>query len=217
MQYPIVPAIIPQSKEHVIETLERVAFSHEIQLDVVDGKFTETISWPYQPTGEPIEVKAQTDQFTLEVDLMVTDAFAAAESWIVAGADMIIFHIETIDLEAMKKFIEMHRNVTFGVAAHGDTSVEKIISYAKAADYVQLMGIYEIGAQGQPFDEAVLEKVERVRQEFPDMTIAVDGSVNQDTIVRLRDAGVNRFIVGSAIVLQDDPEAAHRELSALIS
>lgn len=47
--------------------------------------------------------------------------------------------------------------------------------------------------------------------------IHIDGSVNKETIARLAKAGADRFICGSAIVKQSDPEQAHDELSALIN
>lgn len=216
MSYPVVPAIIPESAAHVKELVSRLGFVREIQLDLVDGVFVPQSSWPYSPEGKPIEVKSATDPFTLEVDLMVSKPIAAATEWIKAGADMLVFHIETLPLEVLKNFAE-NTGVSIGVAAHGDTSMEKLIEYAKCADYVQLMGIKTIGAQSLPFDEETLDKVAVIRRNFPDMMISVDGSVNKKTITRLRDAGVDRFIVGSAIVKQPDVKEAYHELWSLVN
>jgi ribulose-phosphate 3-epimerase len=213
---PIVPAFIPQSEADAIEKLQSLQFSPEVHLDVVDGKFTPATSWPCRPTGDPVAVKQYADQFTLEVDLMIDEPLLAAADWITAGADMLVFHVETVSLENFKNF-EDFTHVSIGVSAHGDTPVSTLLAYAKFADYVQLMGIYEIGAQGQPFDETVLEKIVAVKAAYPDKAITVDGSVNEHTIVRLKEAGVDRFIVGSAITLQPDPEAAHKALSLLIN
>lgn len=216
MSIPIVPAVIPESLAHVRETIARLTFSKEIQLDLVDGKFVTTTSWPYEPAGAPMDLKQELDQFTLEIDLMVNEPIKAATTWLEAGADMLIFHVESLSVEALKDFVE-HCDCTVGVAAHGDTTVATIAEYAEHADYIQLMGIREIGAQGQSFDETVIGRAEELRQMFPDKVIAVDGSVNAETIVRLKNAGVNRMIVGSAIVLQDNPKDAHAQLSALIN
>lgn len=213
---PIVPAIIPESYEEIIRYAKMLTWSREIQLDLVDGKFVETVSWPYQPAGEPMAVKSALDVYTLEVDLMVSDPLAAAADWVEAGADMLVFHVETLALDAFKQFAD-ETPVSVGVSAHGDTSLDTLSDYARCADYIQLMGIYEIGAQGLPFDEAVLEKVVELKRRFPDMMISVDGSVNPHTIQRLNKAGVDRFVCGSAIVKQPDPEAAHAALSALIN
>ncbi len=217
MKYsPVVPAIIPKSQDEVIKFSSELRFTREIQLDLVDGIFSPTVSWPYDPSGDPMSVKSQLDAYTLEVDLMVADPIKAAEEWIKAGADMLVFHVETLSLDSFRIFDEKTK-VSLGVSAHGDTPLETLFTYAEYADYIQLMGIYEIGSQGQPFDEVVLDKIRECKDRFPNTLISIDGSVNKDTIVRLKEAGADRFICGSAIVLQPDPEAAQEELSKLIN
>lgn len=213
---PIVPAVIPKSREEVLRFAEKLCFSREFHLDLVDGKFVPAISWPYDPVGEALSVKPQLDKYTLEVDLMVADPLTAAAEWVVAGADMLVFHVETLSLEQFASFADK-TVVSVGVSAHGDTPLETLAAYAEHADYIQLMGIYKIGAQGLPFDEAVLDKIAELKQRFPKLPITVDGSVNADTIARLKKAGADRFICGSAIVKQDDPEVAHAALLALIN
>ncbi|MCA9353939.1 MAG: hypothetical protein KC877_00280 [Candidatus Kaiserbacteria bacterium] len=213
---PIVPAIIPKSREEIVDLAARLAWSKEVQLDLVDGQFVSSVCWPYDPIGEPISVKSQLDPFTLEVDLMVVQPLQAAVDWVIAGADMLVFHVETLSLENFKNFCE-GTHISVGVSAHGETSLDTLSEYAEYADYIQLMGIYEIGAQGLPFDEAVLGKIEELKRRFPSKMISIDGSVNKDTIKHLRNAGADRFICGSAITLQDDPQAAHAALQALIN
>lgn len=213
---PIVPAFIPQSETDAKETLQALRFSPEVHLDVVDGKFTSTISWPYEPVGDSIAIKQYSDQFSLEVDLMVADPLIAAVDWVTAGADMLVFHVETVSLENFKNF-EAFTHVSVGVSAHGDTPLSTLFEYAEFADCIQLMGIHEIGAQGQPFDTSVLDKIAAVKAAYPEKPITIDGSVNEHTIVKLKKAGADRFIVGSAITLQPDPAAAHKALSLLIN
>jgi ribulose-phosphate 3-epimerase len=213
---PIVPAVIPESAEAVLRFADTLSFSSEFHLDLVDGQFVPSMSWPYEPSGAASEVGYRLDVFTLEVDLMVADPLRAAEEWIAAGADMLVFHIETIPLQSFVRFAE-RTNVSLGVSCHGKTPLDELMEYIPFADYVQLMGIAEIGAQGQPFDEAVLTKIQALKVAYPDLSITIDGSVNAGTIARLRDAGADRFITGSAVVLQPDPAAAHAALSALIN
>jgi ribulose-phosphate 3-epimerase len=214
---PIVPAIIPKSKQEVIELSDALLFSREFHLDLVDGNFVSSKSWPFGTNDEPLQVKSFLDRYTLEVDLMVADPITVAKDWIMAGADMLVFHIETIDLASLINYMDQNTKVSFGVSAHGDTPLETLIKYAIEADYIQLMGIKEIGAQGLPFDEEVIEKIAVLKKEFPFKSITVDGSVNSDTIARLAKAGADRFIVGSAIVGQSDPAKAHAKLSELIN
>ena len=216
MSTPIVPAVIPSSLQAAIDATKLFRFSHEIHVDVVDGNFVRTISWPYDPLGEVIALKPHTDSYTLEVDLMVENPFKAASAWEAAGADMLVFHVETIDFASFKDFIE-HSGITVGISFHGDTSIDSVLPYIEIADYVQVMGIHTIGAQGQPFSEETFSKIERIKSEFPDKMISVDGSVNGTTIKRLVKAGVDRLIVGSAIIGAQDPAAAYAELHSLVN
>ncbi|MCD5381020.1 MAG: hypothetical protein LR008_00405 [Candidatus Pacebacteria bacterium] len=213
---PIVPAVIPASKEEVVKYSEALKFSREFHLDLVDGKFVSAVSWPISPLGEAMSVKQYLDQYTLEIDLMVESPIETAREWIIAGADMLVFHVETLSLEAFKIFAESTA-VSVGISAHGDTTLDTLSEYCEFADYIQLMGIREIGAQGQKFDEDVIDKIAELKRRFPYKSITIDGSVNSDTIARLHKAGADRFICGSAIVLQPDPEKAHADLAELIN
>lgn len=216
MSAPIVPAVIPSSAAEVVAHAERLQFSPEFHLDIVDGQFVPTVSWPIEPAGDPLEVRAVLDAFTLEVDLMVSNPLPLAEAWVVAGADMLVFHAETLSLAQFRSFAE-YSDASVGISINGATPLATLLEYAAVADYVQLMGIYDIGAQGQPLDESLFEKIAAVKIEYPSLPISVDGSVNAATIERMYDAGADRFICGSAITLQADPAAAHAALSALIN
>lgn len=216
MSCPIVPAIIPASESELLESLKKVSFAREIQIDVVDGKFVDYVSWPYDPKGSPNAVKHHTDVFTLEVDLMVKEPILAARDWVAAGADMLVFHMESVSLDAFKQFVA-HADVTVGVSMTAGSNIEEFLLYAGVADYVQLMGIASIGAQGQPFDASVLDVIQKVKEAFPEKMISIDGSVNVETITRLRDAGANRFVSGSAVLAHNDPQVAYNELCSVVN
>ncbi len=213
---PIVPAIIPTSAKQIEALLPKLLFSPEIHIDVVDGKFVPFSSWPYYPVGIPKDVRQITDSFTLEVDLMVEKPLEAADAWLEAGADMLVFHTETINLEAFKRFVD-NSKISIGISASNDTSIDTLKSYVEVADYIQLMGIAKIGAQGLPLDERLFERIAELRKSFPKHSITVDGSVNKNTIARIAMAGADRFICGSAIVGTDNPRLAHTELQKIIS
>lgn len=213
---PIVPAVIPKSLDQIKTQLPHLIFSQEIHVDVVDGKFVPFISWPYEPNGVPKEISSLTDSFTLEVDLMVEDPITAAEAWIEAGADMLVFHVETINLKSFTEFVKTSP-VSVGISSLNDTPLDTLFSYLNVADYVQLMGIEKIGVQGQSFDNRVFERIKIVKKSFPNHPIVIDGSVNKETILSLKQAGVNRLIVGSAIASAKNPYESYKELMSLIN
>ena len=213
---PIVPAIIPASADDVISFVSKLSFVGEVHIDVLDGEFVPSVSWPVHPTGSPMEVKAHTDRFTLEVDLMMKDPFQAARAWEQAGADMIIFHVETIDEVSFADFCT-HSAASVGIAFHGVTTIDALKPYLPYADYIQIMGIEEIGAQGQVFSPRTIEKIETLKTLYPHIPVAVDGSVNKQTIKQIIKAGADRVVVGSAISRAPDMELAYRELVEIVN
>ncbi len=211
----IIPAIIPESAVALQAILNRLHFLHEIQIDVVDGDFVSSISWPYEPSGTPDVLRPVLAPFSVEVDLMTTHPYAAGQVWLAAGATQLVFHIETIEHHDLQRFVSRYPEVSVGISANNDTPWEVCEPYLSLAEYVQLMGIATIGSQGQPFDERVLARIAQVRAVAPDMTISIDGSVNSDTIPTLRAAGADRLVVGSALLRADDWHAQYTHLDTL--
>ncbi len=213
---PIVPAIIPASATEIITFTQKLTFVHEIHIDIVDGDFVPAVSWPIGTTDTPLQVKSFTDAFTLEVDLMIKNPIPAARAWEQAGADMIVFHVETVDEASFTDFCK-HTSVSVGVAFHDQTHIDSLKPYLPSADYIQVMGIEQIGAQGQPFSSQTLEKVATLKSLYPHIPISVDGSVNKDTIKQIINAGVDRVIVGSAISRSENMIEAYNQLVAIVN
>jgi ribulose-phosphate 3-epimerase len=210
----IIPAIIPRSYDNLVTQIATISGLPEVHVDVVDGVFVPAISWPYR---EPVDVTMAfgvLEKFSLEVDLMVAKPLPAALEWLKAGADQLVFHIETIESKVLENFTHAHA-VTVGVALSSDTPLEALYPYLPFVEYVQVMGIATIGAQGQPFDDRVIDRIKSLREAYPSMPISIDGSVNNKTISQLKNLGLQRFIVGSAIVSAENPKDAYYELTKL--
>jgi pentose-5-phosphate-3-epimerase len=127
---------------------------------------------------------------------------------------MLVFHIETISPEALQLFAE-ETAVTIGVAANNDTPNEALLPYLKTTDYVQVMGIAAIGAQGQPFDERAIARILWLRAQDAAMVISIDGSVNETKLPMLTTYHLDRYIVGSAISRALEPKTVYKEFSNL--
>jgi pentose-5-phosphate-3-epimerase len=209
----VVPALIPKNRSDIVDFAASISFTAEVHIDVVDGEFVPYTSWPYQSGEEPRDVKFTLDRFSLEVDLMVRDPLTAATAWVRAGADSLVFHVETISLAS---FITIRETlpVSIGICASKSTPFSVLETYLPYADYVQVMGIAEIGAQGQPFDDYCFERIADIRRVAPHLDISVDGSVNRDTITALYRHNIRRCIVGSAIVQAANPAQAYSDLVA---
>ncbi len=192
-----------------------------IQIDVMDGKFVTGTTWPYVDPEQHFEhILEQAEglpgwqDLDFEVDLMVADPESVWHKWVSAGARRIIIHQEsTKDLAALiadfrSEFPKQDEyglfGVELGIAQDIKTPISELEPYLDQVDFVQLMGIANIGKQGQPFDVRVISKIEQLRQLAPRTIISVDGGVSLETATSLIDAGVDRLVVGSALFKSDD-------------
>lgn len=212
------PAIIPENIEELESSLLMVkGLVKNVQIDICDGRLTPAPSWPYiNEYGEMKEILGQErglplwDAFDFEIDLMVLNPKHDYEQWIDAGASGIIFHYDEKLAEVLKEIISntKDRGVRAGLALGVDTPIAVLKDFKDIIDSVQLMGIKQIGFQGQPFEESVIAKVAQVKEKYPDLIVSIDGGVNFETAPKLAEAGVDVLVVGSAIFNQGDvPEA----------
>jgi ribose 5-phosphate isomerase B len=207
----IVPAIIPTSMEDVVAHVQQLPLGTLVQIDVVDGQFVPFTSWPYEPPGEVIALAPHLRHYRIEVDLMVADQLTAARAWLALGAQRIILHLEAITDPGIIRTLRAETMASIGIALTNDTPLADLTPYLDDIDFVQCMGIAQIGSQGQPFDERVLYRVATLQAEHPNLLISVDGGVNGESLPKLKAAGVKRFVIGSALWRADNvPEALTR-------
>ena len=230
----IIPAILAKNFNELREEISRVVGLVKIvQIDICDGIFVPTKTWPFDSAhGEPIEdinfakIMAEEDglpyweDVDFELDLMVKDAHKSFDKFLKLGAKRLVFHIEAENEAEFKEFLEAidpytRENIEIGIAINTTTSIEKLAPLIFHIDFVQCMGIEHIGKQGQPFDERVIQQVEGLRILYPELEISVDGAINLNNASSLIKAGVNRLVVGSAIINSDNPEGVIRELQNL--
>lgn len=213
----IVPAILPTSREDLEGKLALLeGLVDMVQIDIVDGKFAAPATWPYVNQSGDFAASVQEGDalpylgsFQYEVDLMVQNAEGVTGLWIAAGAQRLVVHAEsTTRLPDIIHDLEVRYGhakdfapdlLSLGLSLDDDADISLIEPYVDRIDYVQFMGIDEVGRQGQPFDPDVLEQIHAFRKKYPDMTIQVDGGVSLETAPALLAAGVDRLVVGSGL------------------
>lgn len=222
----IIPAIMPDSQEDLVEKVTRVrGYVPLVQIDIMDGVFVKSKSWPYTTGGVKrdeyfLALSNQDeglpfwDDLDYEIDLMINEPEKHIDEWLPLGASRLIFHIESIKDSAAfwshdiwkegARDIGGAKVVEVGLAINPDTPLDMIIPHIPLADFVQCMGIAKIGYQGEQFDERVLTQINQLRVKFPNLPISVDGGVSEETIPLLRSAGANRMVSGSAIFRSND-------------
>jgi len=227
----IIPAIMPDSFEDLIEKVNLVTSSVSlVQIDVMDGVYVPSRSWPYPVEGDFDQDVArllieseEISEIDFEVDLMVSDPAIQAPNWIRAGARRVIIHFSSVDnvvsvielVRASSVPIDSPLAVECGLAIGVDVDLDQIKDIVPLVDFVQCMGIYRIGYQGQSFAEEVVHKVSGLRRLDSDLIISVDGGVNLDTAPSLIEAGVDRLVAGSAIFNHPNTAEAIAELQRL--
>lgn len=216
----IIPAVMPQDYDDLVEKIGFV-YHHvdSVQIDVMDGKFVPSISWPYSDDSHFENMMKQDEglphweDLDFSVDLMVSNPKEEVQKWIDVGVAEVIIHIESLngDIEFVRELKE--RDVVSICLAIGvDTPNEELEKYEGLYDSVQFMGIKKVGYQGEPFVDEVLNKLSVFSEQYPSIPIMVDGAVNEETIKILVDAGATRLAVGSAIFNAIDAKGAIREL-----
>ena len=213
MSQRIIPALLPSSLPELQADVRSLVFAHELQIDLVDGHYVPFSAWPYEPVGDLTMVESLLASHSIEVDLMVRDQVTAAQQWAQIGAEMVIFHVAGISFAEVKDFAERYTNVSIAIALTTTDPIAVIKQYLPVIDQIQLMGIATIGAQGAPFDERVLDRIKEVRAVNSELSISIDGSMNEQTIPLARAAGADRFVVGSALLRAADRAATFSALT----
>ena len=208
----IIPAILPIDFADLNEKIEQIlGFSKTVQVDICDGQFTPSPSWPLRKPDDNFEKLAKQEdglpgwqKLNYEFDLMVNRPEEVVEQWVEAGATRIIVHIESRGdvLGALEKLVD---KAEVGLALNMDTPINTIEQYKGLISSVQLMAIDHIGFQGQKFNEKVLDRIEQIKESYPGLQITIDGGVSLDNAISLIEAGADRLIVGSAIFESDNP------------
>lgn len=210
----ITPAILVQDFNELKEKLARlVNVTNLVQIDICDGNFVSSISWPMQKKDQAsIETILNEEaglpfwqNLDFELDLMVLNAHKQFDFFTRLGAKRIVFHLEAETAENFKEFLEsldpyLKDNIEIGLAINPTTEISKLDQFINHIDFVQCMGIDHTGFQGQPFDEKVIDQIKSLRIKYPELKISIDGGVNKQTAPLLVEAGVDRLVIGSALL-----------------
>lgn len=225
----IIPAVLATNYEELYRDISKVStLSRMIQIDICDGQFVDSRTWPMSSRDESSVSKIieeeeglpYWDTLDFEFDLMVKNAHKHFDFFTRLGAKRMVFHVEAEDPTDFKDFLEaldpyFRENIEIGLALNTTTKIERIAPYINYVNFIQCMGIEHIGHQGEQFDERVIDQIKALKALYPELTISVDGSVNEETAPLLVEAGASRLIVGSVLERSLDVRETMKELSNL--
>ncbi|MBU0536333.1 MAG: ribulose-phosphate 3-epimerase [Nanoarchaeota archaeon] len=201
MKYEIIPSMLSVEKDvqKYTDLLKHQVDS--IHIDVMDGIFVEGKSFPVDEV-----VKINTD-LRMIVHLMTVDPQHLVPDYALAGADTIIFHIEaTKDPASVIRLIK-DEDCRAGISLKPGTPLERIKPFIKDVDIVLVMAV-EPGRGGQEIISEMILRIKELRDIAPDLDIMVDGGINIKTIHAVKQAGANKFVVGTGIFIAHDPVKA---------
>ncbi|MEM9554955.1 MAG: ribulose-phosphate 3-epimerase [Acidobacteriota bacterium] len=184
-----------------------------IHFDVMDGHFVPNLTF-----GVPVlAATARRTRLPIDVHLMVERPDRLLDAYLAAGASWITVHWEaTTHLDRVLSQIR-DSGARAGVALNPTTPVEALIDTLDALNHVLLMSVNP-GFSGQSFIPRTLDKARRLRTMIDerglDVTLEIDGGVDENNIDRVVAAGIEVCVAGSAVFAQDDPVAAMRRLRA---
>ena len=183
--------------EREIQAVE-AAGADLIHVDVMDGHFVPNIS-----IGVPVVASLRpVTQLPLDVHIMISDPLFYAESFAKAGADTIVFHIES-DSEVQATIDKIKSlGVSVGIALKPATAASTLVPFLDQLDMVLLMTV-EPGFGGQSFMEHLMPKVSEVRSMIEatgkNIHLEVDGGIAPVTAKTVIAAGANMLVAGTAI------------------
>lgn len=225
----VTPAILVENFSELNEKLAKfVNITKMVQIDICDGKFVPSISWPMHGSDKASverildeeEGMPFWDSLDFEFDLMVMNAHKQFDFFARLGAKKIIFHVEAETETSFKEFLEsldpyFKDNVDIGIAINTTTDIAKLEPFINCVDFVQCMGIAHDGFQGEAFDERALKQIKDLRLKYPELQISVDGAVNERTAPAMIEAGANRLVIGSALLQSFDIRETIKEFERL--
>ena len=183
--------------------------------DVGDGHFIEPI------TIGPIVLQAISERVhaagaAVDVHLMVENPAKHFAPFAAAGGGSVTFHYEAVSDVGATIAAARDHGLQAGVAFNPESKPRDVAAVAREADIVLCMAIHP-GYSGQPFQERTFGRVQELRALLPEnVRIQVDGGVDLENVVRLRDEGASLFVAGSAVFGGGDPTHAYRRLAQAV-
>jgi ribulose-phosphate 3-epimerase len=178
-----------------------------IHIDVMDGKFVENVT----EGNKMFKTARSVTEKTIDVHLMVENPQDYIDDF--EEADIITFHIETVDENTAWELIKniKSKNIKVGISIKPNTKLDRIIKFLEDINQVLIMTV-EPGKGGQELIQDTIDKIKELRKINSLIDIEVDGGINLDTANIVKDAGANILVAGTAIFKADNKNRIIEEL-----
>ena len=200
------PSILSADFSALLEDVKKIeeGGADYIHVDVMDGHFVPNISF-----GAPV-MKSLNGKTSLpyDVHLMIENPSKYIKDFVTDQTAFITVHQEACmnDLGEVLDLIKSY-GIKAGVSIKPGTPTSVLEGFFDKADLILIMSV-EPGFGGQSFMEDQLTKaveLSALKKEMGyDYVIEIDGGISLDNIQRVKDAGVEMAVAGSAVYKCDD-------------
>jgi len=159
-------------------------------LDLMDGRFVQSTSLDFEFQIPSI--------FEYEAHLMVENPSEYVDR-MGDCVDWAILHIETLREPETEIDHFKENGFKISLAINPETPLEEILPYLGKSDGILVLTV-DPGQYGGVYKPESLKKIERLRNLGVKLPIEVDGGVNPETIVEIKNAGANVFACGSFLM-----------------
>lgn len=179
-------------KNEVIN-IEKAGATH-LHLDVMDGAFVPNITFG----KDVISAIRKHTKLIFDIHMMVENPERYIKDMVDAGANSITIHAEsTKHLDRAINLIKSY-GVKACVALNPATPISVLENVAYLLDMILVMSVNP-GFGGQKFIPQALDKIQKLRELYPDIDIEVDGGINDKTAKLAKTAGANVLVAGSYV------------------
>ncbi len=183
-----------------------------IHIDIADGGFTNGYStWR---NASEFAVLKRNPRLKIEVHIMVTEPEAVISEWLEAGANRIIFHLESAaNVEAIAAMCS-ESGVETMLALKPETPIAHAFQYLPLVKGCQLLAVTP-GPANQSMQPQIIEKLRALRAQHPDLLIEIDGGINPETAKQCAAAGADQLTSAFYMWKDDNPAAAYERLQEI--
>ncbi|MHB8276689.1 MAG: ribulose-phosphate 3-epimerase [Candidatus Humimicrobiaceae bacterium] len=186
----------------IIKELENKKFDG-FHFDVLDGHFVRNFAF----SSGIIESLRKLTKLTFNIHLETENPEIYLDMFIDAGSDIITFHPQVCEkVERTLRYLRA-KNILSSVAVDPDIEVDYIKSYLPLIDNVIIMCVYP-GFGKQKFIEKSLDKIKMIKKIIVEnnlnISISVDGSINENTSKKVIECGADILIYGSSLFKKND-------------
>ena len=185
-------------------------------IDVMDGKFVKKDT--YQKMLEYASYIKRISNLPLDVHLMVEDVKLAIDDFLSVEPNIITFHLEACkDKEEVYEIIKYikENNCKVGISVKPETKIEEIYEFLPYIHMCLVMTV-EPGKGGQTLLSEMVDKIATLKKYIKEHNIEIDieadGGINLKTAPKVKKAGANILVSGTAILMANNFKTIIEEL-----